>query len=232
MQMYIRMYVCVWPSITKQETIAHFSYYWSLCMLGSIYWKLPHQTLKLPPSPQKGIISQLSLKWFQQSCVQRAALIQWLSMCAFLFVGAQVLLDVSSAPHPRDIMQLLSSQVAAKWKDLALHLGVELYICNNISRNHPQDCEEACWKMLNRWLQGERGTGERCRTWRSLLTAAHQAGYVELVEVLRREHFKPFWNSSCSLWLKFCDIHFILSCYSLFLQLYKPYYTCNVYINL
>ena len=89
-------------------------------------------------------------------------------------------------------MKLFSSQVAAKWRDLAVQLGVELYICDNISRDHPNDCEEACWKMLNRWLQGERGTGEGCRTWRSLLTAAQLVGHIQLVEVLRREHFKPF----------------------------------------
>lgn len=89
-------------------------------------------------------------------------------------------------------MELFSSQVAAKWRDLAVQLGVELYICDNISRDHPTDCEEACWKMLSRWLRGERGTGEGCRTWRSLLTAAQLVGHIQLVEVLRREHFKPF----------------------------------------
>lgn len=102
------------------------------------------------------------------------------------------MLDVSSIPHPRDIMELFSSRVAAKWRELALKLGVELYLCGNIAKDHPNDCEEACWKMLNRWLQGDRDTGKRPRTWRTLLTAAHEVGHVHLVEVLRREHFKPF----------------------------------------
>ena len=109
-----------------------------------------------------------------------------------LIVGAQTLLDASSIPHPRDISQLLSKQVAANWRDLALRLGVELYVCENISKDHPNDCEEACWKMLNRWLKGERDTGERHRTWRTILTAAHEVGHIQLVKDLRREHFKPF----------------------------------------
>ena len=106
------------------------------------------------------------------------------------FSGTQAFLDISSTPHPRDISELFSKQVAANWRDLALGLGVDLYVCENISKEHSSECEKACLEMLHCWLNGEYGTGKRERTWETLLTVAQQVGHGILVNNLRREHFK------------------------------------------
>ena len=103
---------------------------------------------------------------------------------------AQALLDVSSTPDMRDVDELVVTAVAANWQRVALRLGVEGCVSEVVLRNHPNDCEGACRDMLDRWLRGERHTGEEERTWSILLTALGRADSVELERRLRREHFK------------------------------------------
>ena len=104
--------------------------------------------------------------------------------------GARALLNVSSTPDMRDIDELVVTAVAANWQRVALRLGVEGCVSEVVLRNHPNDCEGACQDMLDRWLKGERHTGEEERTWSTLLTALSRAGFMELERKLRREHFR------------------------------------------
>ena len=103
--------------------------------------------------------------------------------------GACAHLDVLSTPDLRDVDELVVTPVAANWQRVALRLGVEGFVSDVVFRNNPNDCEGACRDMLNRWLRGERHTGEEERTWSSLLTALGRAGFEELERRLRREHF-------------------------------------------
>ena len=103
--------------------------------------------------------------------------------------GAQALLDISSTPDMRDIDELVVTAVAADWQRVALRLGVEGCVIKVTFKNHPNDCEGACRDMLDRWLRGERHTGQEERTRSTLLAALSRAGFVKLERTLRREHF-------------------------------------------
>ena len=105
--------------------------------------------------------------------------------------GARALLCVSSTPGMRDVDELVVTAVAVNymWLRVALCLGVNGPLSEVILKTHPNDCEGACRDMLNRWLRGDRHTGEEERTWSTLLTALGRAGFEELEERLRREHF-------------------------------------------
>ena len=103
---------------------------------------------------------------------------------------SQTLLDVLSTPTSEDISKLVVIEVAFKWKSVATLLCVRDCVINNIAKNHPTDCEEACLGMLNRWLSREHYTGEKERTWSTLLTALKEAGLVAFNERLLRVHFK------------------------------------------
>ena len=103
--------------------------------------------------------------------------------------GARTLLDVSSTPDMQDVDELVVTEVAVNLQRVALRLGVEGCVSEVVLKNHPNDCEGACWDMFNRWLRGERHTGEEERTWSTLLTALGRAGFKELERRLRREHF-------------------------------------------
>ena len=102
--------------------------------------------------------------------------------------GAQALLDISSTPDMRDVDELVVTAVAANWERLALRLGVEGCVSEIVSTNYPNNCERACRDMLERWLRGDRHTGEEERSWSTLLTALGRAGFAELERSLRREH--------------------------------------------
>ena len=103
--------------------------------------------------------------------------------------GAQALLDTSAVPTLDDVNELIVTQVAAKWQNLAIKLGVKDFLIDVISKNNRHDCEEACQDMLKRWLREERHTGGEERTWSTLLTALGRADFGELERSLRREHF-------------------------------------------
>ena len=103
--------------------------------------------------------------------------------------GAQAILEISSTPKTRDVDELVVTRVAANWERLALRLGVEGCVSEVVFKNHPNDYEGACRDMLERWLRGDRHTGEEKRTWSTLLTALGRAGFAELERSLRREHF-------------------------------------------
>ena len=103
--------------------------------------------------------------------------------------GAQAHLEISSTPDTRDVDELVVTRVAANWQRLALRLEVEGCVIEVIFKNHPNDYERACRDMLERWLRGDRHTGEEERTWSTLLTALGRAGFAELERSLRREHF-------------------------------------------
>ena len=102
---------------------------------------------------------------------------------------AQALLEISSTPDMRDVDELVVTGVAANWQRLALRLGVEGCVIEVVFKNHPNDYEGACRDMLDRWLRGDRHTGEEKRTWSTLLTALGRAGFAELERSLRRKHF-------------------------------------------
>lgn len=95
----------------------------------------------------------------------------------------------AGVPTLSDVCELILPQIAAKWQNLAIVLGVKNFLIEAVSVNHPGDCEGACQSMLDRWLRGEQHTGEEKRTWTTLLTALGQAGFVELERNLRRENF-------------------------------------------
>ena len=109
--------------------------------------------------------------------------------------GARALLDISSTPDMRDVDELVVTAVAANWQRVALRLGVEGCVSEVVLNNHPNDSEGACRDMLNRWLRGERHTGEEERTWSTLLTALSRADFVELERRLRKEHFHQVISS-------------------------------------
>ena len=102
--------------------------------------------------------------------------------------GAQALLHTLSVPTLSDMNELIVTQVATNWYNLALVLGVEVFLIDAISEDHKR-CVAACRDMLTRWLKREQHTGTEERTWSTLLTALGRADFGELESSLRKEHF-------------------------------------------
>ena len=99
------------------------------------------------------------------------------------------LLDISSKPTVKDMAEMNVTQVAANWQRVANYLGVEDCVSEAISMDHPK-CNQACLHMLRHWLQEKCYTGQKERTWSTLLTALGRAVSVDLEQDLRRKYFK------------------------------------------
>ena len=92
-------------------------------------------------------------------------------------------------PSLSDVNELIVTQVAGKWQELARTLEMKDSLIDTVSKNYPKSCTDACQDMLQRWLKEEKHTGKQERTWSTLPTALGQADFGELERSLRREHF-------------------------------------------
>lgn len=56
------------------------------------------------------------------------------------------------------------------WRDFGLHLDIEHYVLNAVVSPNGSNTDH-CLKTLEYWLDGREGTGEKPRTWFSVLEA-------------------------------------------------------------
>ena len=82
-------------------------------------------------------------------------------MCKLILLSIY-LSEGNDKPKYVELCELIP-QHAAHWEDLGAHLGLEDYVINNIRRNHPNQCEDACREMFMKWLQVDPSP-----TWRKL----------------------------------------------------------------
>ena len=75
--------------------------------------------------------------------------------------------------------------VAGKWESFGIYLGVEDGCRRRINRNHRMDCERACEEMLKLWLTKDTGTGDRPRTWATVIDALEEEGCRAQAQALR-----------------------------------------------
>ena len=85
---------------------------------------------------------------------------------------------------------LVIGKVAYLEDRFPLHLGVEHCVIAAATKNHPNDCERALREVIDRWLKGARNTGNKARTWHTVLRALEKSKMRELVEQLRAEWFQ------------------------------------------
>ena len=96
---------------------------------------------------------------------------------------------MDSTPSLQAIRKFIVREVAADWSLVAIHLGLEGSVIRMARADHPQQCEHACADIFERWLSWEQGTGERERTWRTVLSAVEEAGHKAFSRQLKAEVF-------------------------------------------
>ena len=78
--------------------------------------------------------------------------------------------------HGRDGTKVsVIKQVASKWEDLAITLGLEYADISIIKRDHVHDAEGACHTVFSKWLGMESG-----RTWALLIQCLNDADFGAL----------------------------------------------------
>ena len=97
--------------------------------------------------------------------------------------------STDSTPSFQAIRKFIVREVASDWSLVAIYLGLESSVIRMAKTDHPQQCEHACADIFERWLSCEAGTGERERTWRTVLSVVEEAGHKAFVNRLKAERF-------------------------------------------
>jgi len=97
--------------------------------------------------------------------------------------------SIDSTPSFQAIRKFIVRQVASDWSLVAIYLGLESSVIRMARADHPQQCEHACADIFERWLSWEEGTGERERTWHTVLSVVEEAGHKAFVNRLKAERF-------------------------------------------
>ena len=88
-------------------------------------------------------------------------------------------------------------RVAAENLKFGIHLGIRDYIIDTIEKDY-RLCEEVCLRMLQRWLNGGQGTGDKPRTWNTILTAVEDVkGLTVVCEI--KEDIQQVSSLFCTL---------------------------------
>ena len=79
-------------------------------------------------------------------------------------------------------------RVAAESCRVAIHLGVKDYIFNIIEKDHDRyGCEKVCLNIFKRWLMRDKGTGDKERTWRTVLSVVEKLCGTQCVEEIKED---------------------------------------------
>ena len=97
--------------------------------------------------------------------------------------------SIDSTPSFQAIRKLIVREVALDWSLVAIYLGLESSVIRMAKTDHPQQCEHACADIFERWLSWEADTGERERTWRTVLSVVEEAGHKAFLNRLKAERF-------------------------------------------
>ena len=96
---------------------------------------------------------------------------------AFLHVG------IPSHFVMKDLLDKVVPRVAFAYKEFGYHLGIQTHVLAVIDTEQ-SSTERKCLDMLQRWKNGERGTGNLPKTWESILYAVGEAvGYEVQKEI-------------------------------------------------
>lgn len=75
--------------------------------------------------------------------------------------------------------------MAPKWYEVGLQLNMEQYVLDCVQADGG-DFETRCKNMFGKWLDGKVGTGDRQRTWESVLEAVEEAVGSEVCRTIEQ----------------------------------------------
>jgi hypothetical protein len=95
-------------------------------------------------------------------------------------------IGVDSRPAESDLLKLVGDHTDAKWREFSIRLGVSSNTCDSIRQEALGVPKECFILMCSKWLSCEVGTGDKDRTWRTVLEAVRLSGFPELADKLEQ----------------------------------------------
>ena len=106
-----------------------------------------------------------------------------------LFILYWILLGVlDTKPTVSELIVQVGKHVFHKWKEFADHLHVEHSLTDAIHREELGNCESAFRSLCSKWLKEDSNplTGDRPRTWRTVLDAVRKSREIGAAEDIER----------------------------------------------
>ena len=107
------------------------------------------------------------------------------------FSSPNPIIDAARSSQQQILLQGIADhvilQVAAEWEPLATYLGVEPAYIDIIRKDKPSDCVGACRELFRSWIKEEKGTGQKHRTWDSVVQAIKRIGKEGLADELNEK---------------------------------------------
>ena len=91
-------------------------------------------------------------------------------------------------PDLADILKCVVPKIAAKYYQVGMCLGIESTTLDIVKTDHAHEgCEEICLQMFDRWLRVGPRTGDKERTWRTVLAAVKEVAGVAVCEEIEQQ---------------------------------------------
>ena len=87
-----------------------------------------------------------------------------------------------------DILKALKDQLDAVWRKVGTFLDVEHQTMNAINKDNAGKTGDCMLALVNMWCCHEAGTGDRPRTWQTVVEAVKDTGFEQLALKLAKEH--------------------------------------------
>ena len=85
------------------------------------------------------------------------------------------------------MLKALDHQLDDKWWSFGTYLYVKPFVMGGISKDN-SDVETCILRLLDKWLDHENGTGDRPRTWQTVVEAVKDMGKMGLAKQLAEQH--------------------------------------------
>ena len=106
---------------------------------------------------------------------------------------------MDSRPAESDLLKLVGDHTDAKWREFSIRLGVSSNTCDSIRQEALGVPKECFILMCSKWLSCEVGTGDKDRTWRTVLEAVRLSGFPELADKLEQSLLCEYFQYRVSM---------------------------------
>ena len=89
---------------------------------------------------------------------------------------------LEETPSKELVLKLVGKRIYSKSYKFGVLLGINTNALNALRKDNPHDLEEYFIKLCSNWLNREEGTGDKPRTWRTVIEAVRECEYPEVAD--------------------------------------------------
>ena len=86
---------------------------------------------------------------------------------------------LGETPSSEKILKLVGNYIYSKTLTFGVFLGIDTNVLDAVRKDNPVDLKECFVKLCSNWLNKEEGTGDKPRTWRTVIEAVRECEYPE-----------------------------------------------------